>query len=39
MSRKLVWLLLALVVLAFLVFGGGRWLWNQLLIMHGIHPH
>jgi hypothetical protein len=38
MSKKASWILIAFVVLvaAFLVLGGGAWLWHLLLRMHGM---
>ena len=38
MSRKWITLAVVLLLLVLLVFGGGRWIWNQLLVMHGVHP-
>jgi hypothetical protein len=38
MSKRASWILIAVVVIAaaFLVLGGGAWLWNLLLRMHGM---
>ena len=38
-KRTVGWLWIGgiLALAAFLVFGGGAWLWKQLLAMHGIH--
>jgi hypothetical protein len=38
MSKKASWILIAAVVLAaaFLVLGGGAWLWSLFLKMHGM---
>ena len=39
MSNRKSLVLIAVIVLvaAVLILGGGRWLWNQLLAMHGMH--
>jgi membrane protein implicated in regulation of membrane protease activity len=38
MSKRWIWILVVVVLLvAFLVFGGGHALWVVLLRMHGVH--
>ena len=37
MSKRWIWILVFVLVVAFLVLGGGHWLWAVLLRMHGVH--
>jgi hypothetical protein len=37
MSKRWIWILVLVLVVAFLVFGGGHALWVMLLRMHGVH--
>jgi len=37
MSKRWIWILVLVAVLAFLFLGGGHALWVMLLRMHGIH--
>jgi hypothetical protein len=37
MSKRWIWILVVVLLFAFLVFGGGHALWVLLLRMHGVH--
>lgn len=37
MSKRWIWILVVVLLLAFLIFGGGHALWVMLLRMHGVH--
>ena len=37
MSKRWIWILVVVLLVAFLFFGGGHALWNALLRMHGVH--
>jgi len=37
MSKRWIWILVVVLLVAFLVFGGGHALWAMLLRMHGVH--
>jgi hypothetical protein len=37
MSKRWIWILVFVVLILFLVFGGGHLLWVALLRMHGVH--
>jgi hypothetical protein len=37
MSKRWVWILVLVLVVAFLLLGGGHALWAMLLRMHGMH--
>jgi len=37
MNKRWIWILIVVLLVAFLVFGGGDALWHMLLRMHGMH--
>lgn len=37
MNKRWIWILVAVLVILFLVLGGGHALWVMLLRMHGVH--
>jgi len=37
MSKRWIWILVVVLLVAFLIFGGGHALWMMLLRMHGMH--